>query len=119
MIKKIPLPKLTVSRIFYALDVLKLLLIFVLFLLFVNFNIKLSQEIQATKGLSTQLASSAKQRTNQINDLSHHIDCIIDLFGTQNRTDYYITNPQTCHISQVPKTTSASGGSTGSTKSGR
>lgn len=99
---KLHRPKINLTQLRGVLEAVKLILMFILFLLFVNFNVKLSQEINATKALSNQLASSAKQRTDQINNLSHHIDCIIDLFGVQNRTSYYITNPKTCHISVVP-----------------
>lgn len=88
------------ARIFYFLDVVKLVLLFTLFLVFVNFNAKLSQEVKVTKAISTQLASNAKQRTSQINKLQNHIDCIVSLFGQPNRSSLVIKNIEDCNLEQ-------------------
>lgn len=92
-------PKINTARVFYFLDVVKLVLLFTLFLVFVNFNAKLSQEVRITKDLSTQIASSSTQRTAQLHELQNHIDCIVSLFTQPNRSNLVIQDIKSCTLS--------------------
>jgi cell division protein FtsB len=69
-----------------------------------------------TKTLNT-LTHVAKQRTDQINDLQKHIDCVVALFQQPNRASLRISDLENCSLEQL-QASSASGGSAGNTKSG-
>lgn len=82
-------------------------------------NRHLSEEVASLTSqlaTNTSVADSIKTNTTQakaeIDDLKNHIDCIVALFATPNRTDFYISDIQNCNISSV----SSSGGATSSPK---
>ena len=86
-------------RMFQAISVT---IIGILIIILLLINIQSQQQnhklLAQNVKIVNQLRSNSKQRTKQINDLQHHIDCIIDLFQIPNRTTFYITDPTTCHI---------------------
>lgn len=64
------------------------------------------------------LNEAAQKRSVQINDLQKHIDCVVALFQQPNRATLRISDLENCSLEQLQQSSSASGGSTGSTKSG-
>lgn len=54
--------------------------------------------ISQTTAISHQLLMSGKQRSNQISDVNHHLDCIVQFFSQPDRTSKAIANIETCRI---------------------
>lgn len=90
------------KHIFAILDVLKFILLVGLTITFINFNIKLSEQIAAIHGLSKQQQVTAeniqKNTTTQLTALNNHINCIVDLFAQPDRTSLRIADIQNCII---------------------
>lgn len=84
-----------------------------------NHQLLQNQQKMVENGVSTINAIKASQEKSEadnkarLTDLQHHIDCIVSLFQQPNRASLSITDITTCQLSS-----SALGGSTGSTKSG-
>lgn len=68
------------------------------------------------KTLST-LVATAKVRSNQINQLQQHIDCVVELFQTKNRTNYVISDVENCKIDNVTTGETKSSGTAAVTQS--
>jgi len=105
-------------------DVVKLILIIILMLAFVNFNVKLSDEVTATKNNAakqTELLQAEKQvvltLNSNTNSIHQQINCVLQFFAQPpvQRTDSSIAQPVPCLINL---SSGSSGGATGSTKSG-
>lgn len=79
-----------------------------------------NKNVESQKVVIDDLAKNSKQRTQQIGDLQTHLDCIFKYFATADRSSNTTLslspNQQACDVNLNP-TTSASVGSTGSTKS--
>lgn len=56
------------------------------------------QIINQTSNITKQLQSNSAQRTQQIQTLTDHIDCIVTLFGQPNRQELKISDIQNCKI---------------------
>jgi cell fate (sporulation/competence/biofilm development) regulator YlbF (YheA/YmcA/DUF963 family) len=61
--------------------------------------------IQQIKELSVQLNDRAADRTRQINEVDHHLDCIVTFFTQKDRTQKAIADIQTCTIKPVSQVT--------------
>lgn len=62
------------------------------------------------KGVTDQISASSQQRTEQINDLNAHMDCIVAFFSQEDRTQKSIDDIETCSLknsstgrTEVPK----------------
>lgn len=87
-------------NIFAILDVVKLVLLLVLLVTFINFNIRLSEQVTAIRGLTTE----QKKNTDVINK---HLDCLVQYFSNRNRTsNTAITNVTPCSIDNPGQTSS-------------
>lgn len=71
----------------------------------------LTQNAELTKQLKTAVTELEQNNNSKLDDLSGHLDCIANFFASPNRASQTL---QGCSIVNNP---SASGGSTGSTKS--
>jgi len=56
------------------------------------------QIITATSDIAKQLQTNSAQRTQQIQSLTDHIDCIVTLFGRTDRQSLKISDIQNCKI---------------------
>lgn len=55
--------------------------------------------VSASSALSQQLVKASQQRTNQINDVNRHLDCIVQFFAQPDRGNKAIDDIETCRIS--------------------
>lgn len=74
-----------------------------------------AQVLSQLKGLTDQLASSSKQRTQQIATLTTHIDCIVTFFGQKDRSQSAIDDIDTCTIKNIQTGGTTNTGIPGST----
>lgn len=75
----------------------------ILALLFLGYQQQLAnQKLIASQEIAlNKLTNGAKQRTEQINDLEQHIDCIVLLFQSKNRANLVISDVESCKIDTV------------------
>ena len=92
---------------------------------------KLQQEIEGQqqiitqiKGVTDQINASSKQRTDQINQLNRHLDCVVTFFTQKDRTQKAINDIETCTVTNTatgtvspPKASSSGTTSTSTQKS--
>jgi hypothetical protein len=66
---------------------------------------KLQQQIEGQqaiitqiKGVTDQINTSSKQRTEQIDQLNKHLDCVVTFFTQKDRTQKAINDIETCTV---------------------
>lgn len=59
------------------------------------------QIINQVKDLSVQLNTRASERTRQIDEVNHHLDCIVIFFTQKDRSQKAIDNIDTCTVKNV------------------
>lgn len=56
------------------------------------------QTLDEVKGITEAIATAANQRTEQINGIDRHLDCIVLFFTTEDRAARKITDIDTCQL---------------------
>lgn len=68
---------------------------------------KQNKLIATTSDVSQQILKASKQRTDQINDVNRHLDCIVQFFAQPDRGNKAIDNIETCRIDDLAPSTSS------------